>query len=61
MNAISSHDKQDFLEKVSEKPEFDNFQGRNFLTLLLLYRKSGKKTGRSQEFLNHSWPAGTRK
>ena len=53
MNVIPFHDKQDFLVKVSEKPEFENFQGRNFLTLMLLCRKSGKKAGRIQDFLDH--------
>ena len=50
MNAFLSHNKQDFLGKVMEKPEHKGFQGRNFLPKMLLYRKSGKQAGRSQEF-----------
>ena len=60
--------KQDFLEDVTRflgrcqrKVENKKFHGRNFIELMLLYRKQENKNLRRKELIDQNCPIGTRK
>ena len=60
--------KQDFLEdaarfpgRCQRKAKNKKFHGRNFIELMLLYRKQEKKNLRRKELIDQNCPIGTRK
>ena len=60
--------KQDFLEDAARFPgrgrrkaKNKKFHGRNFIELMLLYRKQEKKNLRRKELIDQNCPIGTRK
>jgi hypothetical protein len=60
--------KQDFLEDAARflgrcqtRVKNKKFHGRNFIELMLLYRKQEKKNMRRKELIDQNCPIGTRK